>query len=237
MCLFLQENFNQEEICLKKFYQLAVGISLLSVLVGCGTKEIKQAQSTQETTKTSSTKISESLSTNETSISIEEKQSNGAISKDLSKNWYDNQIQIDNQVLTMPIELKDLNKLGFELKYSDPYVLNPKDSVAGTHLTNKKGNTISGTYSNLTDKTIDIKESSMTSINITDTTNKDLTVFFPGGLTWGTTIEKVKETYGEPKDEYTGDSGFAILTYQEDTDHYAKLTFSNGKLKGYELYI
>lgn len=71
----------------------------------------------------------------------------------------------------------------------------------------------------------------------TDTTDKDLTVFFPGGLTWGTTIEKVKEMYGEPKDEYTGDSGFAILTYQEDTDHYAKLTFLNGKIKGYELYI
>lgn len=86
---------------MKKFYQLAVGISLLSVLVGCGTKEIKQAQWTQETIKTSSTKISESLSTNKTSTSIEEKQSNGAISKDLSKNWYDNQIQIDNQVLTI----------------------------------------------------------------------------------------------------------------------------------------
>ncbi|HAP3848053.1 TPA: hypothetical protein IUT85_002730, partial [Enterococcus faecalis] len=80
---------------------LAVGIGLLSVLVGGGNKEIKQTQSTQETTKTSSTKISESLSTNETFTSIEEKQSNGAISKDLSKNWYDNQIQIDNQVLTI----------------------------------------------------------------------------------------------------------------------------------------
>nr|WP_257792829.1 hypothetical protein [Enterococcus faecalis] len=31
---------------MKKFYQLAVGISLLSVLVGCGNKEIKQTQST-----------------------------------------------------------------------------------------------------------------------------------------------------------------------------------------------
>ena len=87
---------------MKKFYQLAVGISLLSVLVGCGTKEIKQAQSTQETIKTSSTKISESLSTNETFTSIEEKQSTGAISKNLSKNGDDEQIKKEYQILTMP---------------------------------------------------------------------------------------------------------------------------------------
>ncbi|WP_445451208.1 hypothetical protein [Enterococcus faecalis] len=212
---------------------MLVGFSLLGILIGCEVKETN-SQYTKETTKASSTKTNESSSEKQTS-DIEK--NNNIIAKKISKNWYDNQIQIDNQVLTMPIKLKDLNNLGFELKYSEPYVLNPNDSVMGTHLTNKKGNTISGTYSNLTDKAIDIKESSLTSINITDTTNKDLNIFFPGEVTWGSSIEEIKKIYGEPKDEYVGDSGFSILTYQEDTDHYAKLTFSNGKLKGYELYI
>lgn len=160
-------------------------------------------------------------------------------SKDLSDKWFDNQVQINGKVLTIPISISELNKLGFELNYSKEYILNPGDSVAGTHLTNDKGNTISGTYSNLSDKAIDIKESSLTSINITNTTttNKDFDIIFPVGIKFGDSIEQIKEVYGEPKDTYEGNSGFNILIYQKDIKHYAKLTFLNGKLSGYELYI
>lgn len=212
----------------KRMFYLILTMVIL-MLVGCSQSEKKEVTSNNEKTIEKDMNETEKKDKNDVS----------SASKDLSDKWFDNQVQINGKVLTIPISISELNKLGFKLNYSKEYMLNPGDSVAGTHLTNDKGNTISGTYSNLSDKAIDIKESSLTSINITNTTttNKDFDIIFPGGIKFGDSIEQIKEVYGEPKDTYEGNSGFNILTYQKDIKHYAKLTFSNGKLSGYELYI
>lgn len=233
----MEEKYNEKI----RFYLILALVSFIAV--GCSTSEKKSDASKNENTTEKSIESTDTKNSSETEKNTSEKNEtkdenkSSDVSKDLSDKWYDNQIQINGKVLTMPISLSDFNKLGFKLDYSKEYVLNPGDSVAGTHLINDKGNSISGSYSNLSDKVIDIKESSLTSINITNRTNKDLDVIFPGGIKFGNSVEDVKRIYGEPEDTYDGGNGFYTLTYKKERTHYTILTFTEGKLSGYELYI
>ena len=161
--------------------------------------------------------------------------SNPSGNTSLSKDWKDNQIQINGKVLKLPIKLKDLNNLGYTLSKKDPFIINPGKSVTGTSLKNKAGNYITGVYSNLSDKPIDIKDSWLTVVNIPfNNSNKTIDVVFPGNLKFGATIDNVKSVYGNPS-KVSGDKGFSKLTYTVSIHKYLELTFTNSKLSGYYL--
>ena len=222
-----------------------------AIMAGCSPNE-KKATSNENKASSTTTESKDTInnadenknSTNNTdenknseNKTEETKDNTSEVSKSLSKKWSDNQIQLNGKVLTMPISLNDLKKLGFEFEYKEKYVLNPGDSAAGASVSDNKGHKFSGSYSNLSDKIIDIKDSSLTSINIRSHYNEGMDIVFPGGIKFGDSIDKVKQVYGDPQDTYNGDNDFATLTYKQSRKHYLQLTFSKGKLTGYELYI
>lgn len=210
---------------------------ICGVVVGCSstkdnntaTTPVVTENKTEETdNKNENTEVESNTTENKTNLS--------EVSKELSNKWTDSQIQLNGKVLTMPINLNDLKELGYEIEHKEEYVLNPGDSVAGTGVSNVDGYRLSGTYSNLTDNVIDIKDSSLTSINISSRYNEGMDIIFTGGIKFGDNIEDVKQILGEPQNT-SGDDNFSIITYKADINHYLKLTFSEGKLTNYELYI
>lgn len=216
---------------MKKFSICLLLMLMCGMAVGCSSTKDNNTTTTPEVTENKTDEIENETKTTENKTDLSE------VSKELSNKWTDNQIQLNGKVLTMPINLNDLKELGYEIEYNEEYVLNPGDSVAGTGVSNADGYRLSGTYSNLSDKIIDIKDSSLTSINISSRYNEGMDIIFTGGIKFGDDIETVKQILGEPQDTYEGDNNFSILTYKADITHYLKLTFSEGKLTNYELYI
>lgn len=211
---------------------------ICGVVVGCSSTKDNNTPTTPVVTenKTEETDNKNENTENVESNTTKNKTILSEVSEELSNKWTDNQIQLNGKVLTMPINLNDLKELGYEIEHKEEYVLNPRDSVAGTGVSNVDGYRLSGTYSNLTDNVIDIKDSSLTSINISSRYNECMDIIFAGGIKFDDNIEDVKQILGEPQNT-SGDDNFSIITYKAAINHYLKLTFSEGKLTNYELYI
>lgn len=160
-----------------------------------------------------------------------DKKADTTVSDELSANWADLQFQLEGQVLTLPCDYKDIEALGYSVDLSDygyenGYILNPNDKTYSTiDLENAEGAEITVGFINTGDEAKDILECQIWSIG-SRTTYVDAVpnLVFPGGITWGATLEEVEAAYGtlDEEDIYTSDLGYKSYSYEdfEDNDKY-----------------
>lgn len=226
---------------------LFVGVLALSSLTGCS---INEKQKTEDTSISQGTQDSSKV--NETAQDVKQEQTEAEeqtvtevdkenTSTTISNNWEDNQIQLQGKIFTLPFTISDLKEIGFDFKDLGEYVVNPNQAVYGKGLYDAQGNTFSGVYSNLTDKAVDIRETSMTSITVLKDYrgegNKDLDVVLPGGIQFGASVDDVKSALGEPTSISEVDSS-VFLKYKDETQrqHYVDFNFYKGKLISFTMY-
>lgn len=155
------------------------------------------------------------------------KKAKTTVSDQLSSNWKDLQFQLNGQVLTLPCDYSDIEALGYSFDLSDygyenGYILNPGDSTFSTiYLENAEGAELSVGFINTGDEAKDILECQIWSIT-GNVAYEDVVpdLVFPGGITWGDSLEDVEAAYG-PLDEeqiYTSDDGEMKAYYYEGDD-------------------
>lgn len=154
-----------------------------------------------------------------------DKKSQTTVSDLLSDNWTDLQFQLEGQVLTLPCDYSDIEALGYTFDLSDygydnGYILNPGDSTYSTiHLENEEGAEVTVGFTNTGDEAKDILECQIWSVRA-ESTYVDAVpdLVFPGGITWGATLETVEAVYGtvDEDDIYVSDLGYKAYSYNED---------------------
>lgn len=149
------------------------------------------------------------------------------VSDELSDNWSDMQFQLNGQVFTIPCDYSAIQALGYsfdlsEYGYENGYILNPGDSTYSTiTLKNAEGAELSVGFKNTGDTAKDITECQLWAIG-TDIAYADAApdLVFPGGITWGSTLEEVEAVYGTLNEEdiYTSDLGYKAYYYIDEVD-------------------
>lgn len=160
-------------------------------------------------------------------------------------------VLIDNEVMTMPFAYSDIkDKMFFDISdygsngvaYDENFILNSGQYVTVTlnpvnPLEDYNNTKMMVHLSNITEDSIKIYDSSITSIDITfneKTANKDISFVAPGGATYGMSQDKIKDIYGEPDDIYDGsdeNSVFVIYKYkyEEGSNTYNLNIYFDGK--------
>ena len=127
-------------------------------------------------------------------------------SADLSSEWSSYQFQLEDKIYTLPIRYSDLEADGWSIKYEG----NKEESIkAGSYIlnyitltcSNKENAEIEVQFANLDDKDMQITDCYVASVQYWEhSSNKDTVIYFPGGLTLGSTKEEVAALYGEPNE-------------------------------------
>ena len=153
-----------------------------------------------------------------------DKKSQTTVSDQLSDNWTDLQFQLEGQVFTLPCNYSDIEALGYTFDLSDygydnGYILNPGDSTYSTiHLENEEGAELTVGFTNTGDEAKDILECQIWSVEAESTyVDAVADLVFPGGITWGATLETVEAVYGtvDEDDIYVSDLGYKAYSYNE----------------------
>ena len=167
------------------------------------------------------------------------------VSDELSSDWKDLQFQLNGQVFTLPCDYKAIEALGYSFDLSDygyenGYILNKDETTLATiYLENEEGAELNVGFINTSDEPKDILECQIWAIGA-EITYKDAVpdLVFPGGITWGSTLEDVEEAYGMVADEddiYISDLGYTAYTYNEDSKYLDVDVYTNdpdGEYKG-----
>lgn len=178
---------------------------------------------------------------------VEGKEDNGVeavVSDELSGDWKNMQFQLNGQVFTLPCDYKDIEALGYsfdlsEYGYENGYILNKDDTTTSTiYLENAEGAELSVGFINTSDEPKDILECQIWAIGASITYCDAVPdLVFPGGITWGSTLEEVEATYGtlDEEDIYISDLGYTSYSYNDDSKYLDVDVYTNdpdGEYKG-----
>ncbi len=140
---------------------------------------------------------------------------------DIADKWDSWQIAVDGDVYTIPCDLSEFKKNGWELKNSDGTLKSNQYTLIGQTL--KKGDlSISAQLVNMTDNEVAIADCQVGSVKVT--LDDNVSAVLPGGIVFdkNLTVEDVKAKYGEP-DDITESEKSVTLTY--DGGYYMEVEF------------
>lgn len=146
-----------------------------------------------------------------------------AASGKLGKTWDTYTVQLNDKVITLPCEMKDLEAIGFQLDTGDKaadYMVNP-DEYELAFFNDQYGHSIMFDMVNDTDSAQKIVDCKVGGIYVDSYDMEDgrLSVIFPGNVQIGTTKDDVVAAYGEASDVYKGDTLHSYTWYADD-DYY-----------------
>lgn len=199
----------------------------------------------ESNTETTNTETTTEVTTENTTESTTEANNTTGLSDD----WKSEEFMMDGVVYHLPFNydlLKD--KYTFDMtKYgkTDDYLLNPKDKTSSTiamenaNLDEKFDFWVG--FINNTDKSINIKEADIWSVKFDMSwckTKNYPNIVLPKGITWGSTLDEVKQAYGEPSEEpyYSDSMHYWELHYIDNYDYKLNLTvYDDGGVKEIQL--
>lgn len=128
---------------------------------------------------------------------------------ELSDNLFSFQMQLDNTIITVPLEPYTKWEDRFPMYFDGDLDNNGK--TFHTTLIVKEGESgyeVDAMFENRTDAIIKASDSSLVGINVTkDMIGAGLTAYFPQGITIGSTLGEVLSAYGEPTEIWIPDVG------------------------------
>ncbi len=137
----------------------------------------------------------------------------------LGEKWNSYTVQINDKVITLPCEYKDLAAAGMSIDES--LGLDNDGMVAGGGyligaLADAKGNSMTAEFINPDDTKKKAQECLVGGITVGEYDLKDseFKVALPGGIQIGASKEEVTEKYGEPEETYEGDN-LHVFTWNE----------------------
>lgn len=141
-------------------------------------------------------------------------------SGELGAAWNTYTVQINDKVITLPCEMKDLEAIGFQLDTGDTsaeYMVNP-DEYELAFFNDQYGHSIMFDMINETDAALKIVDCKVGGIYIDeyDVEDGNLSVIFPGNVQIGSTKDEVLAAYGEASDVYEGDTLHSYTWYADD---------------------
>lgn len=145
-------------------------------------------------------------------------------SSELKDNWDSYTVQINDKVLTLPCEIKDLEAAGLTLDTEDTpedYIVNASE-YEFVFFRNESGASVMVDMINQTDSPCKIIECMVGGITVNEYDLEDgsLSVIFPGGIQIGGAKADVLAKYGETDDVYS-DENFQMYTWNDaDLDKY-----------------
>lgn len=148
---------------------------------------------------------------------------------DLSEDLYSFEAKIDGEKYTFPMSYEDFTSLGWEYQGDKTDKLEPSNYSPTAQF--KKGNlVIYVELVNLGINTVPVTECSIAGFSVDSykiAEEPDTSIELPGGIRYGvSTIDDIKEAYGNPTDTYEGDL-YTKLTYEKDYYQQADLYVSN----------
>lgn len=139
-------------------------------------------------------------------------------SGELKDNWDSYTVQINDKVLTLPCEIKDLEAAGLTLDTEDTaedYIVNAGE-YEFVFFKNDSGASVMVDMINQTDSPLKITECMVggVTVNKYDLEEGTLSVIFPGGIQIGGAKADVLAKYGETDDAYS-DENFQMYTWKD----------------------
>lgn len=149
-----------------------------------------------------------------------EEASKAVPSGELGAAWNTYTVQINDKVITLPCEMKDLEAIGFQLDTGDTsaeYMVNP-DEYELAFFNDQYGHSIMFDMINETDAALKIVDCKVGGIYIDeyDVEDGNLSVIFPGNVQIGSAKDEVLAAYGEASDVYEGDTLHSYTWYADD---------------------
>lgn len=141
-------------------------------------------------------------------------------SGELGATWNTYTVQINDKVITLPCEMKDLEAIGFQLDTGDTsaeYMVNPAEYELA-FFNDQYGHSIMFDMINETDAALKIVDCKVGGIYIDeyDVEDGNLSVIFPGNVQIGSAKDEVLAAYGEASDVYEGDTLHSYTWYADD---------------------
>ncbi len=141
-------------------------------------------------------------------------------SGELGAAWNTYTVQINDKVITLPCEMKDLEAIGFQLDTGDTsaeYMVNPAEYELA-FFNDQYGHSIMFDMINETDAALKIVDCKVGGIYIDeyDVEDGNLSVIFPGNVQIGSAKDEVLAAYGEASDVYEGDTLHSYTWYADD---------------------
>lgn len=138
---------------------------------------------------------------------------------ELGDNWDSYTVQINERVVTLPCEYKDLEVAGLTVDESlgmDNDGMVPGGGYLIGYLVDAGGNSLTVEFINPDDKAKKVQECLVGGITVGeyDLKEEGLKVTFPGGIRIGDTKEEIAGKYGEPEETYEGDN-LHIFTWND----------------------
>lgn len=129
----------------------------------------------------------------------------------LGENWDSYTIQINDKVIALPCEYKELEEAGLTIDKSmglDDGGIVSKGEYSIGYLADKNGNSMMVDFINPYDEEKKVEDCLIGGISVGDydLENGGMTVTFPGNVQIGTSKDEVTGKYGETEDTYEGES-------------------------------
>ncbi len=133
----------------------------------------------------------------------------------LPEDLYACKIELNGSILTLPCKISDLEALGFSLPESVRNNAIEGGRYTGTSVSSEAGDHILIALYNTgdSDRTAEQCEVYEMTVFLAATT-KDMDISIAKGITFGFTMEQIREIYGEPISEYTSGTNDTIMKYR-----------------------
>ncbi len=220
----------KDKWCIIEFYADQSSAELLD-----GDTEEATEEDAEEDTEEATEETTEETTEEDTEETSEDSSSNGTVDApaDLSDDLFSEQISVDGVVYHLPFAYSIISdKYTFDLAdygYENGYTLGPNEYILATvFLENADYDSdldVSAGFMNTTSEDQDIMETDIWAIEFDITwckTDNYPEVILPGGITWGATVDDVKEAYGEPDGEpyYAESLKYWNYTYSDPDNDY-----------------
>lgn len=227
----------------KKKTLLAVMIATILLLSACGTKTTSDSYGSNSTAPPTSNSEDNTATTDSATFAPAEETTRPKASADLSSEWSSYQFELEGKLYTLPFRYSELEANGWstlDTKELDETLEAGKYTVTSTTIVNnnKENCEISIQFSNLDDNDMPLKDCYVSGISLFDSSwSKNTVLYFPGGLTIGSTKEEVNALYGESGDV---NETSATIVWKYQTENYTDVIFNfikeTGKIESMKMY-
>lgn len=147
----------------------------------------------------------------------------------LGDSWDSYTLQIEEQVITLPCEIAELEAAGLSLDTEmtpADYIVNAGEDEL-VYFQDSQGDSIMVSLVNQTEEPKSVEACMVGSISVGTYSElyEGIHVIFPGGIQLGTDMDTVIAAYGEADNEYSNDNYKYLAWYDQDLDKYDNMCY------------
>lgn len=229
---------------MKKIFSILLVLALALSLAACGGSAAKPTSPPEPTAEPTQTLAPTEEPLETTAPTEEPAASRPPVSEELPSEWTSFQFELEGVIYTLPLKYSELEANGWVLENEDlaeeMFEVNTYTLVYQTLVNSNKENCeISVQLANLDSEERAAKDCYISGIQYTaNQWTENTVIYFPGGLTSGSTMADVQALYGETEDTtvYTNTTeceyserrySGVLITYNNETETIEKMRMTN----------